>query len=102
MLWLFQVVLADGQDMSEELMQFEQHRKEYMNILYELRRDNPNIDMRSLEEMAEYEVINRGPKSKAFYTVQAVRKLTGGGNVVKRKLEKEKIKEMSELGLLKE
>jgi len=35
------------------------------------------------------QVMNRGPKSRAFYRIQATRKLTGGGNVIKKKLEKE-------------
>ena len=68
----------------KEIKEFEEHRKEYMDILRELRKKNPNADMKTLEEMAEYEAINRGPKSRAFYRIQATRKLTGGGNVVKK------------------
>ena len=34
-------------------------------------------------------MINRGPKSRAFYRVQATRRLTGGGDIVKKKIEKE-------------
>lgn len=37
-------------------MLFEQHRKEYIEIIRELRKKHPNMDMKSLEEMAEYEV----------------------------------------------
>jgi len=33
--------------------------------------------------------MNRGPKSRAFYRIQATRKLTGGGNVIKKKLDRE-------------
>jgi len=29
--------------------------------------------------------MNRGPKSRAFYRIQATRKLTGGGNIIKRR-----------------
>ncbi|XP_067938835.1 sodium/calcium exchanger 1-like isoform X2 [Watersipora subatra] len=76
-----------GED--SDVMLFEQHRKEYIEIIRELRKKHPNMDMKSLEEMAEYEVMNRGPKSRAFYRIQATRKLTGGGNVIKKKLEKE-------------
>ena len=65
---------------------FEQHRSEYINILRELRHKHPNMPMAELEELAEEEVMNRGPKSRAFYRIQATRKLTGGGNIIKKKL----------------
>ena len=67
-----------------EVREFEKHRREYMEILREVRKKHPNVDMKTLEEMAEYEVMNRGPKSRAFYRIQATRKLTGGGNVIKK------------------
>ena len=41
--------------------------------------------MPTLESMAASEVLNRGPKSRAFYRIQATRKLTGGGNLIRRK-----------------
>jgi solute carrier family 8 (sodium/calcium exchanger) len=78
-------VLFRGLDSDDaEIREFEKHRKEFIEILRELRRKNPNLDMKTLEEMAEYEVMNRGPKSRAFYRIQATRKLTGGGNVIKK------------------
>lgn len=67
-----------------EIREFERHRKEFIEILRELRKKHPNYDMAKLEEMAEFEVMNRGPKSRAFYRIQATRKLTGGGNVIKK------------------
>jgi len=60
-------------------------RKEYIDILRELRRKHPDVDMPSLESMAAAEVLNRGPKSRAFYRIQATRKLTGGGNIIRRR-----------------
>ena len=72
----------DSEDV--EIREFEKHRKEYIEILRELRKKNPNMDMRALEEMAELEAMNKGPKSRAFYRIQATRKLTGGGNVIKK------------------
>lgn len=60
-------------------------RKEYIDILRELRRKHPDMDMPTLESMAAAEVLNRGPKSRAFYRIQATRKLTGGGNIIRRK-----------------
>ena len=64
--------------------EFEQHRKDFIEILRELRHKHPSVDMRTLEEMAELEAVNRGPKSRAFYRIQATRKLTGGGKVIKK------------------
>lgn len=64
--------------------EFEQHRRDFIEILRELRHKHPNIDMHTLEEMAELEAVNRGPKSRAFYRIQATRKLTGGGKVIKK------------------
>jgi len=72
-----------------EIREFEKHRREYIEILREMRKKHPDItDMRTLEEMAELEAMNRGPKSRAFYRIQATRKLTGGGNVIKKKIDK--------------
>ena len=69
--------------------EFEQHRQDFIEILRELRKKHPNVDMRTLEEMAELEAVNRGPKSRAFYRIQATRMLTGGGKVIKKsKLER--------------
>ena len=77
----------DSQD--SDVREFENHRREFMDILRDLRKKNPNTDMKTLEEMAELEAINRGPKSRAFYRIQATRKLTGSGNVIKKsKIEK--------------
>lgn len=81
----------DAED--SEVREFEQHRKDFIEILRELRRKHPNIDMKTLEEMAELEAVNRGPKSRAFYRIQATRMLTGGGKVIK----KEKIERRSSL-----
>ncbi|GAB1607330.1 sodium/calcium exchanger 1-like isoform X3 [Argonauta hians] len=74
-----------GLESSEtEVREFEQHRREYIEILREMRKKNPTLDMKTLEDMAEAEAVNRGPKSRAFYRIQATRKLTGGGNIIKK------------------
>lgn len=66
--------------------QFEENRKEYINILKELRQKNPDIGIDELQQMAELEILKRGPKSRAFYRVQATRKLIGNTNNLKKKL----------------
>ena len=82
--------MGDGQALTEEILMFEEHRNDYIDILRELRKKHPNIKMQSLENLAEAEVMNRGPKSRAYYRVQATRKLTGGGHLNKAKSEKER------------
>ena len=64
--------------------EFEQHRKDFIEILRELRHKHPDTDLKTLEEMAELEAVNRGPKSRAFYRIKATRRLTGGGKVIRR------------------
>lgn len=84
------MILGEGQVVNDEIVMFEQHRTEYINILRDLRHKHPNMAMTDLEELAEGEVMNRGPKSRAYYRILATRKLTGGGgNIIKQRLEKE-------------
>ncbi|XP_067136415.1 sodium/calcium exchanger 3 isoform X2 [Centruroides vittatus] len=85
---------------SDEMREFEQHRQEYITLLRELRKKHPNRNMEEIEMMAREELLNRGPKSRAFYRIQATRKLMGGGNLKKKieKLEpkKEEVKEVKD------
>ncbi|XP_076313894.1 sodium/calcium exchanger 3-like isoform X2 [Tachypleus tridentatus] len=82
---------------SKEVREFEEHRREYINILRELRHKNPDCPMEDLEMMAREEILNRGPKSRAYYRIQATRKLTGGGNLMKRKFERQEAKKEEEV-----
>ncbi|VDP94351.1 unnamed protein product [Echinostoma caproni] len=67
-----------------DVSEFERHRLDYVETIKEIRKRHPNIDMKQLEEMAQLEVLNKGPKSRAFYRMQATRQLTGSGNVIKK------------------
>ncbi|KAB7505656.1 Sodium/calcium exchanger 3 [Armadillidium nasatum] len=78
------------ENVDETVKEFEEHRKEYMAVIRELRQKFPDISMETLESMAREEIINRGPKSRAFYRIQATRKLTGGGNIMKKVREETK------------
>ncbi|KDR22763.1 Sodium/calcium exchanger 1, partial [Zootermopsis nevadensis] len=69
---------------SEEVREFEHNRRQYINTLRELRKKYPALDLEQLEIMAQEEVLNKGPKSRAFYRVQATRKMVGGGNIMKK------------------
>ncbi|UJR08953.1 hypothetical protein I4U23_013205 [Adineta vaga] len=66
-----------------------QRRQEFIDIWRELRKQYPNHDMQTLNEMASLEMMNRVPKSRAYYRIQATKRLGGGGgNIKKRLLEK--------------
>ncbi|VDM45426.1 unnamed protein product [Toxocara canis] len=71
------------------LKAFEDNREAFIEIMREIRKKNPNIDPIELQKQAEYEMISRGPKSRAFYRVQATRRLIGGGDIIKKRLDKE-------------
>jgi solute carrier family 8 (sodium/calcium exchanger) len=82
---------------SDEIREFEEHRMQYIQILRELRRKHPDASMEDIEMMAREEILDRGPKSRAYYRIQATRKLMGGTNLMKRKLEKIEKKEDDEV-----
>ncbi|CAH8446262.1 unnamed protein product [Heterobilharzia americana] len=67
-----------------EESEFDRHRMDYVEAIKEIRKRNPNIEMKELEELAQIEVLNKGPKSRAYYRMQATRQLTGSGNVLKK------------------
>jgi solute carrier family 8 (sodium/calcium exchanger) len=70
-----------------EIKSFEEHRREYINILHELRQQHPDINIEELQNLAELEIMKRGPKSRAYYRIQATRKLIGSSSIVQKKRE---------------
>lgn len=69
---------------SQEMNDFEEARREYISTLKELRKKYPQSDLESLEVMAQEQLMNKGPKSRAFYRIQATRKLMGSGNIMRK------------------
>ncbi|XP_076547352.1 sodium/calcium exchanger 3 isoform X2 [Osmia lignaria lignaria] len=67
-----------------EAKEFEQTRRDYINTLRELRKKHPTLPLEQLEVMAHEDVLGKGPKSRAFYRVQATRKMVGAGNLSKK------------------
>jgi len=63
-----------------------QRRQEFIDIWKELRKQYPNHDMHTLNDMAAMEMMNRVPKSRAYYRIQATKRLGGGGGNIKKKL----------------
>lgn len=78
----------DEEEMNDDVREFEEHRREYIHLLRELRKKHPDLDMRAIEALAREELANTGPKSRAFYRIQATRKLTGGTNLVKKAMDR--------------
>lgn len=73
----------DLDDMDPALAEFERHRREYILAMKRIRLENPDIDMVELEMRASEDVMSKGPKSKAYYRMQATRQLSGKGNMEK-------------------
>ncbi|XP_047348563.1 sodium/calcium exchanger 1 isoform X1 [Vespa velutina] len=86
--------LADAD--TPEAREFEQTRRDYINTLRELRKKHPTLPLEQLEVMAHEEVLGKGPKSRAFYRVQATRKMVGAGNL-SRKISERAQSDLSEV-----
>ncbi|XP_059350666.1 sodium/calcium exchanger 3-like isoform X2 [Daphnia carinata] len=78
----------DEEEMNDDVREFEEHRREYIHLLRDLRKKHPDLDMRAIEALAREELANTGPKSRAFYRIQATRKLTGGSNLAKKAMDR--------------
>lgn len=75
---------------TEDEQEFEAHRRDYVKLLRELRKANPDKTMEELELMAREEILEKGPKSRAFYRLQATKKLTG--NLIRKRTAREQEK----------
>ncbi|XP_071479880.1 sodium/calcium exchanger 3-like [Diadema antillarum] len=73
-----------------EIKDLDESRKETIRLLRELRQKHPDADLATLEQMANYETLNNQQKSRAFYRIQATRKMCGAGNILKKTLEKKR------------
>lgn len=78
-----------NEENAKEVMRFERERKEYMDIITELRQKHPDLDLKSLEYKAQCEMIDRGHKSRAGQRMETTKKLSGEITVTnKAKLER--------------
>lgn len=69
---------------TEEVKDFEEARREYISTLKDLRKKFPQNDLEHLEIMAQEQLMNKGPKSRAFYRIQATRRMMGSGNIMRK------------------
>lgn len=58
------------EEADDEAREFEEHRREYISVLREIRKKHPSAAMAEIEVLARNEIMNRGPKSRAFYRLQ--------------------------------
>merc|ERR1739846_49057 len=68
------------ENMDPALAEFERSRREYINAMKRIRLENPDINPIELEMLAREEIMSKGPKSRAYYRLQASRKLAGKGD----------------------
>ncbi|XP_047512935.1 sodium/calcium exchanger 3 isoform X2 [Pieris napi] len=80
----------------EEGRELEKSRKEYVQVLRDLRKQHPEEDLETVERMALETLMAKGPKSRAFYRVAATRKMTGGGDF-SRKISERAQSDLSEV-----
>lgn len=79
----------EGKDLlNNDCTDFEQARQNYIRILRDLRKKHPQYDKEHLEIMAQEQLMNNGPKSRAFYRIQATRKMVGSGNIMRKVAER--------------
>uniref|UniRef100_UPI00398EBA78 sodium/calcium exchanger 1-like isoform X4 n=1 Tax=Pristiophorus japonicus TaxID=55135 RepID=UPI00398EBA78 len=62
----------------------EESRRAMARTLKELRQRHPEKDTEQLMELANYHALSQQQKSRAFYRIQATRRMTGAGNILKR------------------
>ena len=80
---------SSEQDLNN-IKDLEENKKEFIRLLRELRQKHPDADLNSLEQMANYEALSAKSKSRAFYRIQATRKMCGSGNIIKKNLDKKR------------
>jgi solute carrier family 8 (sodium/calcium exchanger) len=67
----------DEDNADPAVAEFERNRREYINAMKRIRLEDPDISMAELEARATEEVMSKGPKSRAYYRMQASRKMAG-------------------------
>lgn len=76
--------MENNAELTEEVKDFEEARREYIATLKDLRKKFPQSNLEHLEIMAQEQLMNNGPKSRAFYRIQATRKMMGSGNIMRK------------------
>lgn len=76
--------LVNSAELYEEEKDFDDARKEYMTMLQTVRKEYPQSNLEQLEIIAQERLMSSGPKSRAFYRIQATRKIMGSGDIMRK------------------
>ncbi|KAH8382784.1 hypothetical protein KR009_005233 [Drosophila setifemur] len=79
-----QALAGAGGPRGSEAEAFDDARREYIQVLSQLRQKYPEADLEQLEMMAQEQVLARSNKSRAFYRIQATRRMVGSGNLMRK------------------
>ena len=71
-------------DADQELIDPDANRKNMVKIMRELKKKHPHADIEELARLATAEALNNQHKSRAFYRIQATRKMIGAGNILNK------------------
>ena len=66
----------------------EERRLKAIQVIRDIRHKNPNADKETIDRILEQENLKAQPKSRAFYRIEATRKMVGSGSVLKAKHDK--------------
>lgn len=66
----------------------EERREKAIQVLRDIRQKHPDADHETIERLLEQENLRLQPKSRAYYRIEATRKMVGSGNMIKMKHEK--------------
>ncbi|CAG7823722.1 unnamed protein product [Allacma fusca] len=76
------------EESNTDVHEFEDSRRQFIRVLREVRKEHRSLDPAQIEELARQQLLTKGPKSRAYYRIQATRKLVGGTNLMKKAQEK--------------
>lgn len=79
---------SEGNDDMELMGEGGVDKEKLLQILREIRRDNPDASPEELEKLANDKLVRAEHKSRAFYRIQATRNMTGGGDIIKKGMDK--------------
>ncbi|XP_032820174.2 sodium/calcium exchanger 1-like isoform X3 [Petromyzon marinus] len=77
-------VVPDGMLVDGEEKDIDESRRDMIKLLKELKQKYPEKDLDQLVELANYQALTQQQKSRAFYRIQAIRMMTGAGNILKK------------------
>lgn len=66
----------------------EERREKAIHVLRDIRQKYPDADHETVERLLEQENLRLQPKSRAYYRIEATRKMVGSGNMIKMKHDK--------------